>query len=299
MEAIDLSNLKVFRGKLVDYRRKSCTANGSVMFNDMLGTTQGTFSDGKYSKNNVTLFGETDNKETMFTGKPQIDGIGYAFLFRSYRPELAKWQTSDPLGYPDGFNNFAYCNNGVTKNIDYLGCSIFYPYVNEDGSAGTGSYYSNNTSSELYTSPWGDSLYYKSNPIYLKLGPHTSSYGVDVEAGKTVELSYTVGTELSITGSVGGKIGYTPPGVTGGPNGSINASVATSLSLNLSATLKLSIPSGTIKGKEGYKIVAWGWQEYRKIIIYDNIDSYGVGYNYLGSMYIPTSKTLQFHKYIE
>ena len=35
MRAIDLNNLKVFRGKLVDYRRKSSAANGKVMFNDM------------------------------------------------------------------------------------------------------------------------------------------------------------------------------------------------------------------------------------------------------------------------
>ena len=126
MEAIDLNNLKVFRGKLVDYRRKSSTANGSVMFNDMLGTTQGTVKDGKYSASKSSLFGEfaEQDKDKFFTGKPNVDGIGYAFLFRSYRPELAKWQTSDPLGYPDGFNNFAYCNNGVTKNIDWLGGNI-------------------------------------------------------------------------------------------------------------------------------------------------------------------------------
>ncbi len=99
-------------------------ANGKVMFNDMLGTTQGTFSSGKYNSASSTLFGEFSQEksnEHFFTGKPQIDGIGYAFLFRSYRPELAKWQTSDPLGYPDGFNNFAYVNNGVTNSIDFLG----------------------------------------------------------------------------------------------------------------------------------------------------------------------------------
>ncbi len=148
MRAIDLNNLKVFRGKLVDYRRKSSTANGSGMFNDMLGTTQGTVKDGKYSASKSTLFGEFSQEksnEQFFTGKPNVDGIGYSFLFRSYRPELAKWtpnfarnfefvrseseaeQTSDPLGYPDGFNNFAYVNNGVTKNIDFLGCvTIIY-----------------------------------------------------------------------------------------------------------------------------------------------------------------------------
>ncbi len=152
MEALNLNNLKVFRGKLVDFRRKSPTANGSVMFNDMLGTTQGTVKDGKYSATSSTLFGETSDKSVMFTGKPMIDGLGYSFLFRSYLPELAKWtpnfdrnfefvrsvseaeqtKTADPLGYPDGFNNFAYVNNGVTSKLDPLGLCVWRSKVDEN-----------------------------------------------------------------------------------------------------------------------------------------------------------------------
>ncbi|MDR0933451.1 MAG: hypothetical protein LBM70_10610, partial [Victivallales bacterium] len=50
-----------------------------------------------------------------------IGELGYAFLFRNYRPEQGKWQTADPLGYPDGWNNLAYVNNGVSFLIDFLG----------------------------------------------------------------------------------------------------------------------------------------------------------------------------------
>jgi RHS repeat-associated protein len=57
----------------------------------------------------------------MFTGKPYIGELGYAFLFRNYRPEQGKWQTADPLGYPDGWNNLAYVNNGVTEFFDSHG----------------------------------------------------------------------------------------------------------------------------------------------------------------------------------
>ena len=64
------------------------------------------------------------NDMAMFTGKPYIGELGYAFLFRNYRPGLGKWQTSDPLGYPDGWNNFAYVNNGVTMHFDFLGGKI-------------------------------------------------------------------------------------------------------------------------------------------------------------------------------
>ena len=51
------------------------------------------------------------NQRTSFTGKPYIGELGFAFLFRNYRSDYGKWQTTDPLGYPDGWNNLAYVNN--------------------------------------------------------------------------------------------------------------------------------------------------------------------------------------------
>ena len=96
-------------------------ADEDVLFNDLLGSTIGIRSGKEYRETGMTAFGETDEKSAMFTGKPYIGELGYAFLFRNYRPGLGKWQTSDPLGYPDGWNNLAYCNNWVTENIDFLG----------------------------------------------------------------------------------------------------------------------------------------------------------------------------------
>ena len=96
-------------------------ADGDLLFNDLLGSTIGIRSGKEYRETGMTAFGETDEKSAMFTGKPYIGELGYAFLFRNYRPGLGKWQTSDPLGSPDGWNNFAYCNNWVTENIDFLG----------------------------------------------------------------------------------------------------------------------------------------------------------------------------------
>ncbi len=57
--------------------------------------------------------------------------MDYAFLFRNYRPDLGKWPSQDPIGYPDGWNNFTYCGNRVLDSIDHLGAyvitsSIFY-----------------------------------------------------------------------------------------------------------------------------------------------------------------------------
>ena len=50
-----------------------------------------------------------------------MEGLEYAFLFRDYQAGLGKWTTGDPLGYPDGWNNFAYCNNRTTSCFDWLG----------------------------------------------------------------------------------------------------------------------------------------------------------------------------------
>ena len=105
-------------------------ANGKSLFNDMLGNSLGVVGENdKYTAIKRDAFGQTlenpaGTEYNLFTGKPQIGGLGYAFLFRNYRPNLGKWQTQDPLGYPDGLNNLAYCNNKVTDCIDWLGGEI-------------------------------------------------------------------------------------------------------------------------------------------------------------------------------
>ena len=95
-----------------------------VLFNDMLGNTLGVKGKDAYQPIKMTAFGESDNVDAFFTGKPLVGELGYAFLFRNYRPEQGKWQTADPLGYPDGWNNFAYVNNWVTFSVDPLGTVI-------------------------------------------------------------------------------------------------------------------------------------------------------------------------------
>lgn len=70
---------------------------------------------------NKTAFGDGADG-VFFTGKPKVDNaLGYAFLFRNYRPDHGKWLTADPMGYPDGWNNLAYCKNEILQHFDYLG----------------------------------------------------------------------------------------------------------------------------------------------------------------------------------
>ena len=89
-------------------------AGDNVLFNDMLGSTLAI--NGKAVE--MTSFGETADKNAFFTGKPMIDELGYSFLFRDYNPNQGKWTTTDPLGYPDGWNNLAYCGNYPGMAID-------------------------------------------------------------------------------------------------------------------------------------------------------------------------------------
>ncbi len=130
------------RGR-VSPRRKmlSNVVDVDSIINDALGTTVGSWegrassrpeSGLKYSAAALTAFGENVSVDSptptqnsnFFTGKPYVEGLGHAFCMRNYRAGLAKWQTADPMGYPDGWNALAYCNNGVTSSADLWGCHI-------------------------------------------------------------------------------------------------------------------------------------------------------------------------------
>jgi len=99
------------------------SSKGVTYLNDMLGTTVGAKKGARYSAAALTAFGESGSRHTFYTGKPQVDGLGHAFFFRNYRAGLGKWQTADPLGYPDGWNQLAYCGNGVLDHVDLWGGS--------------------------------------------------------------------------------------------------------------------------------------------------------------------------------
>ena len=102
-----------------------------AIFTDILGTSMGKVSGNGYSAIDKTSFGaDTTDKSSFFTGKPYVEGLGYAFLFRNYRADMGKWLTQDLIGYPDGWNNFAYCNNDVLINVDLFGCVLYYAQNN-------------------------------------------------------------------------------------------------------------------------------------------------------------------------
>jgi RHS repeat-associated protein len=110
-------------------------ASGKILFNDMAGSSLGSFQNNNYTEINRNSFGYNASSainEDFFTGKPNIEGLGYAFFLRNYKPETGKWMSADPLGYPDGWNNLAYVNNHATTSIDPLGGEEYYGYYYYD-----------------------------------------------------------------------------------------------------------------------------------------------------------------------
>ena len=87
---------------------------------------------------------------TFYTGKPEVPGLGHTFLFRNYRASLAKWQTADPLGYPDGWNALSYSMNVVSVCVDVTGgwCEDVHHDINET--------YLTRESISLHACQWGE-----------------------------------------------------------------------------------------------------------------------------------------------
>ena len=101
-------------------------ADGDVLFNDLLGTTIGIRSGKEYRETGMTAFGETAEKAAMFTGKPYIGELGYAFLFRNYRPVSASGRPAIPSAILTAGIIFSSVNNGVTTSSDFLGADIYH-----------------------------------------------------------------------------------------------------------------------------------------------------------------------------
>ncbi len=60
----------------------------------------------------------------FYTGKPYLESTGgYSFKYRSYKPELARWTSEDPSGFPDGANSQSYAPN-PTSEVDFEGLRV-------------------------------------------------------------------------------------------------------------------------------------------------------------------------------
>ncbi len=86
----------------------------------------------------ATSQGNAAEETAFYTGKPYLASSGgYVFKYRSYSPELARWTSEDPSGFPDGANNLLYVNNISTHCIDIFGLNV-YMITNQNSVAGAG-----------------------------------------------------------------------------------------------------------------------------------------------------------------
>ena len=212
-----------------------------VLFNDMLGNTLGVKGKDSYQPIKMTAFGESDNVDAFFTGKPLVGELGYAFLFRNYRPEQGKWQTADPLGYPDGWNNFAYVNNSVVTSIDWLGGAQRTVVKTErkwiEKNIYTGTHIGNrNEPCELFD-------------IYNELVDVTTTYIYDVvPTNKWIDAINSGAIAVSVvSGAIGGSAGVIAlKGALGGP--------VTTATITVPATVIAAIGGGI---SAAAALVAW------------------------------------------
>ncbi len=88
----------------------------------------------------------------FYTGKPYLASSGgYTFKYRSYNPELARWTSEDPIGFPDGANNSYYA---PTPTIGFDALGLFY-------------------SGTLYAEALSDMMLW--NQLYIVAGPLTTA----------------------------------------------------------------------------------------------------------------------------
>ena len=69
----------------------------------------------------------TEGASAFYTGKPYVEESGsYAFKFRQYDPELSRWTSADPSGFPDGANQWTYIANHVGMGFDPDGLAFLH-----------------------------------------------------------------------------------------------------------------------------------------------------------------------------
>ncbi len=93
-----------------------------VVVSDYLGNTLSQAN----TRFKSTAYGE-GVEQGRFTGKFFVEELGsYVFHHRLYSPITLRWNTSDPIGFPDGINNLLYVYGDPLSKIDPLGTSTVY-----------------------------------------------------------------------------------------------------------------------------------------------------------------------------
>ena len=207
--------------------------NTEAIFTDMLGTSLGTVRGREYSQITKTSFGADSNSaDSFFTGKPHVEDLGYAFLFRNYRADISKWLTQDLIGYPEGWNNLAYCGNSVIANIDYNGLWTVQIGITFSGGAIAGG-----------TTTIGIAFGYSSEAGFSAGWFESVGGGTEFGAGASISGELSISNAASIEALAGTALSV---GASFGEGPSIGGEITTSPSSDIqSATFTIGFGLGT------------------------------------------------------
>jgi RHS repeat-associated protein len=156
----------------------------------------------------------------FFTGKPYVaDAGGYIYKYRTYNPEMSRWTSADPSGFPDGPNNKVYAPV-PTIQIDQTGL------MTESGS-------SNNVEGELGPSLLGGAGFYgtvASGNAYGSTGV-VSLFGTISGSSWALGSISTADADVTITIVVGsdGNLQYS----TSGSYSQTNEAVSSALNISV------------------------------------------------------------------
>ena len=137
----------------------------------------------------------------FYTGKPYVDASGgYAFKFRSYNPELARWTSEDPSGFSDGANNSCYAPV-PTSQLDYKGLLALSGNTNPNPESPADISYSGHTFRvTAWTATHIDATSFTfSGWTISNGGAHAGTLNLTQYAGR--DSGSAVGAEINITSS--------------------------------------------------------------------------------------------------
>lgn len=151
----------------------------------------------------------TAGDHAFYTGKPYVDASGgYSFKYRSYNPELARWTSEDPSGFPDGANASIYAPS-PTSEMDADGLMTV---------SGNGVFYSGSFPGVLNYASYAA----YSNPEASGNSGSVSLFGsISGVSIFTFPTSVTRTPTINITIDAGGNLNYDVVGSSGGNSGTV------------------------------------------------------------------------------
>jgi RHS repeat-associated protein len=199
----------------------------------------------------------TESSNQFYTGKPYVADVdGYIYKYRTYNPEMSRWTSTDPSGFPDGVNNNIYAPV-PTSGLDCLGLDTYSNTdtetvslsANDFASAATGAINGLTQASGISSSTYSAILSsIQSHMTTFLSGINLSSTNVNLKC--YADLDPTAGT-WSNPSTVAGS----------GPSSSINFNIAAgayNATASIGYAVTYNLPAPSINPVDEYECIVNG-----------------------------------------